>query len=38
MATRIRLKNLLEAYTDISRFPLPQCPQAAVLVAAESDG
>jgi len=35
---RVRLKNVLEAYTDISRFPLPRCPEAAVLVAADNDG
>ncbi|KAF5839086.1 hypothetical protein DUNSADRAFT_1631 [Dunaliella salina] len=35
---RVRLKNVLETYTDISRFPLPRCPEAAVLVAADNDG
>lgn len=31
------LREVLETYTDVTRFPVPHCPQAAVLVAATQD-
>jgi pimeloyl-ACP methyl ester carboxylesterase len=31
------LEAVLEAYTDVTRFPLPRRPEAAVLVAARDD-
>ncbi|KAK9791405.1 hypothetical protein WJX73_007571 [Symbiochloris irregularis] len=34
---RQRLEQVLETFTDITRFPVPQCPQAAVLVGAYED-
>jgi len=32
-----RLKAVLETYTDVTRYPLPRRPDAAVFVAAEDD-
>lgn len=32
-----KLKSVLETYTDVTRFPVPQRPDAAVLVAAADD-
>lgn len=31
------LAQVLETYTDVTRFPVPSCPEAAVLVAATED-
>ncbi|KAK9820289.1 hypothetical protein WJX72_008631 [[Myrmecia] bisecta] len=36
-AARMRLAQVLETYTDVTRFPRPQRPDAAVLVAATHD-
>jgi len=36
-STLRRLKHCLEVYTDITRFPVPSRPDAAVFVAAEDD-
>lgn len=36
--TARRLKRVLETYTDITRYPVPRRPDAAVMVAATEDG
>lgn len=33
-----RLRHVLETYTDVTRYPTPVRPDAAVLVAARHDG
>ena len=36
--TIVRLKHVLETYTDVTRYPVPRRPDAAVFVAATDDG